>query len=108
MAVGDMVTLDGCDCLDDKLAEIGSTVAIADNIALELVNVPKAEWEDYTPVDAEAAEDIQFAHEAAEGTLSAILAHGWDSACTVVGPQQHQPFWAVSMGFERPVGLLFL
>lgn len=44
MAVGDTVTLGGGCCLADELVEIGSTVAIADNIVLEPVRAPKAEW----------------------------------------------------------------
>lgn len=45
MAVGDTVTPDaGGGCLAGKPVEIGSTAAIADSIALELMTGPKPEW----------------------------------------------------------------
>ena len=43
MAVGDTVPLGGGGYLADKLVEIDSTVAIADNIALEPGSAPNAE-----------------------------------------------------------------
>lgn len=84
MAAGDTVNLDG-GYLADRLVEIDSTVAIADDIALEPVTAPKAEWQDYTAVDTEDVEDIQFALEAVAGTLLAIRAHDWDVVYTGFG-----------------------
>lgn len=85
MAVGDTATLGGGGCLADKLVEIDSTVAIADNIALEPVSAPNAEWQDYTAVDTEDVEDTPFAHKMVARTLLAILEHDRDMAYTGVG-----------------------
>lgn len=108
MAVGDAVTLGVGGCLADKLVEIGSTVAIADSIALELVSAPKAEWQDYTLVDTDDVGDTPFAHEAVVGTLLARLAYDRDVACIGVGWPQYHHFWVFSMDFERLAGLTFL
>ena len=90
------------------LVEIGSTVAIADSSAPELVSALKAEWQDCTPADSEDAEDIPFAHEAAVDVRLAMLAHDRDVAWTGAGwPQSHR-FWASSMDSERLAGLSFL
>ena len=65
MADGDMVIPDDGGYFPDKLVEIGNTVAIADSIAPGPVNAPRAEWQDYSPVDAEDdgdIEDIPCAH----------------------------------------------
>lgn len=81
MAVGDRVTLDGggVGYLADWLAEIDSTVAIADSTALEQVSAPKAEWQGYVPVDTVDFEDIPFVHGAAVDNLVARLADEQDS-----------------------------
>ena len=83
MVVDGTVTLGGDDCLADKLVEIGSTVAIADSIALETLNVPKPGCQDYTPVDVEDVEGIPFDPETAVGTRLVVLAHDQDAAYTV-------------------------
>lgn len=77
MAGGDTVSLAGGDFLVGKLVEIDSTVAIAGNIALELVSATKAKWQDCALVDtADTGDtgDIRFVHKAAVGNLWAMLA----------------------------------
>ena len=94
--------------LAGMLVELGSTVAIADSIAHELVTELNAEWQDYTPADTEYVEHVPFAHEVAVRVRLAMLAHYRDVACAgAVWPRYHH-FWAFSMGFERPAGLPFL
>ena len=73
MAAGDTVTPAGSDCLVGKLVEIDSTVAIAGNIALELVSATKAKWQHSVLVDTVDTEDIRFVHKAAVGNLWAML-----------------------------------
>lgn len=74
MAAGDTVSLAGGDFLVGKLVEIDSTVAIAGNIALELVSATKAKWQDCALVDTADTGDIRFVHKAAVGNLWAMLA----------------------------------
>ena len=56
------VVADYTGTLAGMLVGIGSNLAIADSIALELVSALKPEWQDYTPDDTEDAEDTPFAH----------------------------------------------
>ena len=81
MAVDEKKALDD-DYLADKLVEIGSIVAIADNTALEPVSGRKAEWWDYMTADTEDVERTLFAHETAVGSLLGALAYGLDLLCT--------------------------
>ena len=74
MAAGDTVAPAGGDCLVGKLVEIDSTVAIAGNIALELVSATNAKRQDCALVDTVDTEDIRFVHKAAVGNLWAMLA----------------------------------
>ena len=91
--------------LAGMLVGTGSTLAIADSIALELVSALKAEWLDWTPADTENVEDIPFAHEATVDVRLGTLAHDRDLVCAGAGwPQCHQ-LWAFSMDFGKPAGL---
>lgn len=108
MAVDDSKIPEGSACLADKLVGIGSTVAIADNIARQPVNAPKTEWQDYTAVDTESVGGTPFAHEAAVDFLLAILVHDQNVICAGVGWLWYQYIWAVSMDFERLAGSIFL
>ena len=95
-------------CLVDKLVEIGSTAAIADSTALELMIAPKAKCLDYVPVGSEDTEDILFARSAANGTLLEVLARDLEGADTGECWPQYHRFWGASMDFEKLAGLPFL
>ena len=62
------------DFLVGKLVEIDSTVAIAGNIALELVSATKVKWQDCALVDTADTGDMRFVHKAAVGNLWAMVA----------------------------------
>lgn len=107
IAAGYKTTLGG-GRLAGMLVEIGSTAAIADSTALELVTELNAEWKDYTLADTEYFEHVPFAHEVAVQVRLAMFAHCRDVACAgAVWPHYHH-FWASSRDFERPAGLPFL
>lgn len=102
--VGDIVNpADGC--LVDKPVEIGSTAAIADSTALELMSASKAKCSDCAPVGKEDIEDVLFARNAAKGILLEVLALDLDGTDTgECWPQDHR-FWGASTDFEKPAGL---
>ena len=68
---------------------------------------PKAKCSDCVPVGSEDIEDILFARNAANGTLSEVLARDLDGADTGECWPPHR-FWGASMDFEKLAGLPFL
>lgn len=107
VAAGYTATLGGAR-LAGMLVEIGSTVAIAHSIALELVSELIAEWQDCTLADTEYVEHVPFAHEVAVHVRLVMLAHDRHVASAGAGWPQHHQFWAFSMDFGRPADLLSL